>query len=99
MLAYLAARYGMISAGTIEVKAGVDPTPAHLAELEETMRREGVRLVIRERHYPAALAETLANESGAHLAELSVMTGGTPEAKDYISFVNQNLQSLLKAVP
>ena len=32
---------------------GVDPTPAHIDELEEQMRRDKVDLVVRELHYPA----------------------------------------------
>src|SRR5438445_8879367 len=47
-LLYFAERYGMIPAGTIEIRAGVDPTPGHIAELDETMRRDHVDLVVRE---------------------------------------------------
>src|SRR5712691_12188368 len=50
-LIYFAERFGMEPAGTIEIRAGVDPTPGHIAQLEEQMRREGVKLVVRERHY------------------------------------------------
>src|SRR5919199_2748328 len=48
---YFAERFGMEPAGTIEIRPGVDPTPGHIAQLEEQMRREGVKLVVRERHY------------------------------------------------
>ncbi len=97
-LLYFAERYGMIPAGTIEIRAGVDPTPGHIAELEETMRRDHVDLVVRERHYPANLAATVAEATGAKLVELPVMVGGVPEAKDYISFIDYNLHTMLKAV-
>src|ERR671924_179587 len=40
-LIYFAERYGMKAMGTIEIRAGIDPTPGHIAELEEMMRREG----------------------------------------------------------
>ena len=97
-MAYLADFYGMIGVGTIEEKPGVDPTPSHIVELKETINRERVKLIIRERHYPASLAETLAQETGAHVADLSVMTGGLPDTKDYFSFIDTNLNVLLAAL-
>jgi zinc/manganese transport system substrate-binding protein len=97
-LLYFAERFGMEPAGTIEIRPGVDPTPAHIADLEERMRREKVDLVVRERQYPAGLAETVAQQTGAKLVELPVMVGGVPEASDYLSFIDYNLHTMLKAV-
>ncbi len=97
-LVYFAERFGMETAGTIEIRPGVDPTPGHIADLEDRMRREKVDLVIRERQYPAGLAETVAQQTGAKLVELPVMVGGVPEAKDYLSFIDYNLRTVLKAV-
>jgi zinc/manganese transport system substrate-binding protein len=95
---YFAERFGMEAAGTIELRAGVDPTPGHIAALEERMRREGIKLVVRERHYPAALAETIAQRTGAKLVELPAMVGGVPEARDYVSFIDYNVRTMLKGV-
>jgi len=97
-LIYFAERFGMEPVGTIEIRAGVDPTPGHIADLEERMRREKVDLVVRELHYPAGLAETVAQKTGAKLVELPLMVGGVPEAKDYISFIDYDLHTMLKAV-
>ena len=95
---YFAERFGMEPVGTIEIRAGIDPTPSHIAELEDRMRREKVDIVVRELHYPAGLAETIAQRTGAKLVELPVMVGGVPEATDYISFIDYNLHTMLKAV-
>jgi zinc/manganese transport system substrate-binding protein len=97
-LIYFAERFGMEAAGTIEIRPGVDPTPGHIVELQERMRREGVKLVVRERHYPAGLAETIAQRTGAKLVELPAMVGGVPEAKDYVSFIDYNIRTMLKVV-
>ncbi len=96
-LLYFAERFGMEPVGTIEIRAGVDPTPGHIAELEDTMRRQKVDIVVRELHYPAGLADTVAKQTGAKLVELPVMVGGVPEAKDYISFIDYNVRTMLKA--
>ena len=95
---YFADRFGMQAMGIIELRAGVDPTPAHVEELEEMMRQQKVDIVVREIHYPAGLAESVAQATGATLVELPVMTGGVPQAKTYIDFIDYNLHTMLKAV-
>jgi zinc/manganese transport system substrate-binding protein len=95
---YFAERFGMEPVGTIEIRPGVDPTPGHIVELEERMRREGVKVVVRELHYPANLAQTVAQRTGAKVVELPAMVGGVPEARDYVSFIDYNIRTMLKAV-
>ena len=97
-LIYFAERFGMEPVGTIEIRAGVDPTPGHIEQLEEQMRREKVDLVVRELNYPATLAETVAQATGAMLVELPVMAGGLPDTKDYISFVDHNVRTMVQAL-
>src|SRR2546429_7071550 len=97
-LIYFAERFGMEAFGTIELRAGIPPTPSHIEELEEPMRKNKADIVVRELHYTAGLAETVAQATGAKLVELPAFVGGVPEAKDYISFVDYNLHTMLKAV-
>jgi ABC-type Zn uptake system ZnuABC Zn-binding protein ZnuA len=97
-LLYFAQRFGMQVVGTIELRAGIDPTPSHVAQLEEQMRRDKVNLVVRELHYPAGLAETVAQATGATLVELPVMAGGLPDTQDYIAFIDHNVRTMVKAV-
>jgi ABC-type Zn uptake system ZnuABC Zn-binding protein ZnuA len=87
----------MKAMGTIEIRAGIDPTPGHIAELEEMMRRERVKLVVRELVYPANLAQAIAQRTGAQLVELPYTVGGVPEAKDYPSLIEYNIRTMLKA--
>ena len=95
---YFAERFGMVQFGTIEIRPGVDPTPAHVADLIERMRQAKVEIVVRELHYPAGLAETVAKATGAKLVELPAMVGGVPDAKNYISFIDYNVRTMVKAV-
>ncbi len=97
-MVYFAERFGMDAVGTIEIRAGIPPTPGHIVDLEDMMRREKVDIVVRELHYPAELAQTVASQTGAKLVELPAMVGGVPEAKDYISFVDYNVRTMVKAV-
>jgi zinc/manganese transport system substrate-binding protein len=96
-LIYFAERYGLDMFGTIELRPGVDPTPAHVADLINRMRQAKVELVVRESHYPAGLAETVAKAAGAALVELPAMAGGRPETKTYIKFIDYYVKTLLNA--
>jgi zinc/manganese transport system substrate-binding protein len=96
---YFADRFGMEAVGTIELRAGVDPTPSHVEELEKLMREEKVNFVVRELHYPAGLADTIAAATDATLVQLPVMAGGLPQTQDYIAFIDYNLRTMLNAVP
>jgi ABC-type Zn uptake system ZnuABC Zn-binding protein ZnuA len=62
------------------------------------MRQQHVDLVVRELQYPAGLAETVAQVTGAKLVELPVMSGGRPDTKDYISFIDYNVRTMLNVV-
>lgn len=96
---YFAERFGMDAVGTIQLRAGVDATPSHIEELEKMMREQQVTFVVRELHYPAGLAETVAQATGATLVQLPVMAGGLPQTQDYISFIDYNLRTMLGTLP
>jgi hypothetical protein len=44
------------------------------------------------------MAATVAQHAGATLVELPAMVGGVPEAQDYLSFIDYNVRTMLKAV-
>jgi ABC-type Zn uptake system ZnuABC Zn-binding protein ZnuA len=62
------------------------------------MKREGVRLVIREVAYERSLADTLAERTGAQVVTISPLTGGLDGADTYVGFVEANLKALVEAV-
>jgi zinc/manganese transport system substrate-binding protein len=98
-LIYLADRYGIEMVGTIETKPGVPATPGHLEELIDTMKRDQVKLVIREVAYEMPLAQTVAERTGARVATISSLAGGLPGTdQSYVESVQANLEALVRAV-
>jgi len=97
-LVYLADRYGLELVGTIETKPGVPATPRHLEELVETMKREQVKLVVREVAYELPLAQTVAERTGARVVTISTLAGGLPGTQGYIESLDATLEALLQAV-
>ncbi len=96
-MVYLARRYGLVMVGTIEVKPGVPATPAHVEELVDTMKREGVTLVIREVSYEAGLAESIAQRTGARMVTISALAGGLGKP-GYVDSIQADLEALVAAV-
>jgi len=97
-LIYLADRFGLEMVGTIETKPGVAATAGHLEGLIDTMKREKVKLVIREVAYEMPLARTVAEKTGARVATISTLTGGLPGTRTYVDSIEANLKALLGAV-
>ena len=95
---YFAERFGMDAVGTIELRAGIPPTPGHIVDLEDMMRREKVDIVVRELYIPPSLRRPWRPRPEPSSSNCPYMVGGVPEAKDYIGFIDYNVRTMLKAV-
>lgn len=94
---YFADRFGMDYRGTIELKPGIEPTAAHLVELVERMKAEGVKIVIREPHFSEKVPNQIAVQVGGQVVKLPIMVGGAPDVKTYFDLIEYNLREMLKA--
>ena len=94
---YFARRFRLDFVGFIETKPGVPPSPAHLAGIVKTMRERGVRIVVREPHEPERDVAFVASKAGASVVKLAASVGALPEASDYISLFDVNVEALKSA--
>jgi ABC-type Zn uptake system ZnuABC Zn-binding protein ZnuA len=94
---YFARRFRLDFVGFIETKPGVPPSPAHLAGIVKTMRQRGVRIVVREPHEPERDVAFVASKAGASVVKLAASVGALPEAHDYISLFDVNVEALKSA--
>src|SRR5437867_4013610 len=94
---YFADRFGLDYVGTIEFKPGIEPTAAHLVELMQNMKTEGVKIVLREPHFGEKVPNQIAAQVGGQVVKLPIMVGGVPEVKTYLDLIEYNLRTLLKA--
>ena len=93
--AYFARRFRLDIAGFIEPKPGVQPSPAHLAAIIRLMREKNIGMIIREPHEPERDVAFLAAKTGAAIVVLAASVGATPQAKDYISLFDANVDALV----
>jgi ABC-type Zn uptake system ZnuABC Zn-binding protein ZnuA len=76
--------------GIIETRPGVAPSPAHLAALIETARKEKAGIVLREAHESQRDADFIASRSGAKVVTLA------SHGDDYLSLIDDDVRLLAK---
>ncbi len=95
---YFTVRFGLDSIGEMEPKPGVAPSPAHLAELINSMIAQHAKLVIREPFYPDNLTRVVAEKTGATVVTLPESPGGVPGTDDYFSFMDYIVKQVAHAL-
>ena len=61
------------------------------------MKKRGVRLVVREPHEPERDVAFVAGKAGASVVVLAASVGALPQAADYISLFDTNVEALIAA--
>jgi zinc/manganese transport system substrate-binding protein len=90
-------RFGLISAGEIEPRPGIPPTPSHTIELINMMKRDNVRVILVEPYFDLRAPNSIARETGAQVVVLPPSVGGETEITDYFALFNYDLALLTKA--
>ncbi|MCD5397762.1 metal ABC transporter substrate-binding protein, partial [candidate division NPL-UPA2 bacterium] len=94
---YFAQRFGLIIAGELEPRPGIPPSPAHLREIINLVRRENIRVILQAVFYDERPARFVARETGARVVIVPNSVGGTPEAQCYFSLIDIIVDSLVEA--
>ena len=97
-MSYLLHWLGMREAGSLEPKPGLPPSPGHLAELVERMKRTPARVIVYSAYASAKPAEFLAERTHIPVVMLPFTVGGTPAAADLFGLFDDTLARLLGAV-
>jgi ABC-type Zn uptake system ZnuABC Zn-binding protein ZnuA len=87
---YFARRFRLRFVGIIESRPGVAPSPAHLAALIETAKKEKVGIVVREAHESQRDADFIASHSGAKVVTLA------SHGDDYLSLIDDDVSRLAR---
>lgn len=73
---YFAAAFGMTVAGSVEPLPGIPPTARHLAALTETIKRDGITVLLQEPYFPDDGPKFLARQTGIKVYKLSPSCAG-----------------------
>jgi zinc/manganese transport system substrate-binding protein len=89
---------GMREAGSLEPKPGIPPTPAHLAELVEQMKRAPAKVIVYSPYNDARAAQFLSQRTGVPATLVPFTVGGSDRAKDLFGLFDDMIERLLAAV-
>lgn len=94
---YLANRFNLKIAGSVEQVPGKDPTPRELVDLAAKIRAEGARAIFSEPQLPRRPAEVLAETSGIKMGILDP-NGGDKGKETYAELIEFNARALAEAL-
>jgi zinc/manganese transport system substrate-binding protein len=89
---------GMREVGTLEPKPGIPPTPTHLAELVERMKRDPADVIVYSPYQNSRAVEFLSERTSIPKVMLPFTVGGTDKAKDLFGLFDDTIERLLGAV-
>jgi len=91
-------RFGLDVIGYVEPKPGIPPSPAHTIALIGEMKRQGVKLIVVEPYFDKRTPQSIANQVGGMVLELSPSVGGQEDATDYIALFDHDIRQLTAAL-
>lgn len=94
---YFTTRFGLEVPIEIEEKPGIPPSAKHRDAVLETMRREGVPIVLQAIFYNREAADWLAGRTDARVVVVPIDVGDRVGAPNYFSLLDLLLDRLLKA--
>ena len=89
---------GMREAGSLEPKPGIPPTPSHLAELIDQMKRAPAKVIVYSPYSSPQPAEFLSSRANIPAVMMPFTVGGTDRAKDLFGLFDDTIARLLGAV-
>jgi zinc/manganese transport system substrate-binding protein len=91
---YFAHRFGLKIEIFLEPSPGTPPSPSHLSEVIQKMKRDHVKLILVEPYQDRRIAEKVARLTEAKVIEVSQFPGGMPGTDSYASLINQLVKQL-----
>jgi ABC-type Zn uptake system ZnuABC Zn-binding protein ZnuA len=96
---YFSRRYGLRVLGVIEESPGKEPSPRHIAQLVNDVKRTGTRVVFAEPQFSPKIAEVIAREAGVKVLFLDPNGGpGLHGRESYVGLMRYNLSVLEEAM-
>ncbi len=92
--AYLARRYGLNVVGVVQEVDEVPPSPRQLGRLEDTIKKDGIKVLFTSPPVPSREARLVASDTGIAVATLNTLEVGPLEAATYENEMRENLKIL-----
>ena len=91
---YFAEYNGMNIVAFMEPKPGVPPSPSHLVEVINAMKRTGAKVIVMEPFYDRKTADLVARQTNAKVLILPPSVGGVQGISDYVALMKYDMDQL-----
>jgi len=96
---YFARHFGLKMDLFLEPKPGIPPSPAQLATVLETMKREHIKVIVIEPYQSKHMAATVAAQTGATVLDFAQYPGGVKGTEgDYLALLDKLVTTLAAAL-
>jgi ABC-type Zn uptake system ZnuABC Zn-binding protein ZnuA len=90
-------RFGLNVVDYVEPKPGIPPTPSHTLEVINTMKREGIKLILVEPYFDLRTPNSIAQGTGGQVLVLMPSVGGVKEIANYFQLFDYDIKMLAEA--
>lgn len=94
---YLLSWMDLKTAGYIELRPGIPPTPKHKREIMDLMKEKDIKVIIISTWKEPSIAKEVANTVGAKLLILPGEVQATQEVTDYISWIELMVDQIVNS--
>ncbi len=95
---YFNHRFGLVAVGFVEPKPGIPPSPSHLEELAEQMKREGIKLILMEPYFSDKDPNLVARQVDGKVLTMASSVGAFKGTDDYIAMFDYNVNQLAQVL-
>jgi ABC-type Zn uptake system ZnuABC Zn-binding protein ZnuA len=88
-------RFGLQVVDYVEPRPGIPPTPSHTLEVINTMKRDGIKLVLIEPYFDRKTPDSIARAVGGDVAVLMPSVGGNKEITNYFQLFDYDINLLV----
>lgn len=94
---YFAEYFGIELPGFIEKFPGVAPSPSHMSDIIELIKKDHIKVIAMEPYFEKRVPQRIAESSGAKVITLYPSIGGHNESENYLEWLRGNVNALVEA--
>ena len=98
MWVYFATRFGLVNAGFLEPKPGVQPTTKHLQAIIQMVKERDVKLLFASPYFDTRHGRFVAGHTDIKILPLAHQTGARPGTETYERMIDYNVRTVAEAL-
>lgn len=88
-------RFGLDVVDYVEPRPGIPPTPSHTLEVENTMKKQGIKLILVEPYFDLRTPNAIAAAVGGEVAQMMPSVGGNKQITNYFQLFDYDINLLV----